>query len=109
MSRNDVADIFAPRHDSDWEMFCRAGTGTGHRRAGDEDAPWVEVTSRVPTLEPVRLAPDEDASGAHAASAGEPSVRHLYAKVVGLPYPNEDGTSRRDVVRRCTRGEVLRL
>ena len=37
------------------------------------------------------------------------TVRHFHARVVGLPYPNSDGTSRREAVAGLQRWERVRL
>jgi hypothetical protein len=69
--------------DADWEMFCR----------GRRD----EAFGGVADAEPVTLEPPEEPVQNEDRSVGE--VRHFFAPVVGLPYPNPDGTSRREAVR----------
>jgi hypothetical protein len=69
---------------ADWEMFCRG-------RSSQDD-------------EPVRLEPDD------AAEAGaDASVRHVTTRIVGISYPNPDGTGRRDAVRALRRLDRVRL
>lgn len=93
----ESADIFSRRDDSDWDMFLR---GT----RGDASAdPWSN--DRISASEPQELEPDPS-SDAPAASG---IVRHFHAPVVGLPYPNRDGTSRREAVTRLRRWERVRL
>lgn len=91
------ADIFARRDDTDWSMFLRGSPRDdgAHPWGGNDLAP-----SRPQELEPD---PASDISGATG------TVRHFHARVVGLPYPNADGTSRREAVTRLRRWERVRL
>jgi hypothetical protein len=78
------------RSDADWEMFCRGRSVAG---AGSE---------------PVELEPAAD----EAALAGDPpgaKVRHFHTRIVGVVYPNQDGTSRREAVRTLRRLDRVRL
>lgn len=36
-------------------------------------------------------------------------IRHSFAKVAGVTFPNDDGSERQDIIRRCKRGEQLIL
>ena len=87
MTYDESAGVFARRDDADWAMFCRGG-------------------ARGEVAEPVALEPGdaEDAAPGNAAT-----VRHFYTRVVGLPYPNADGTSRREAVTGLRRWERVRL
>lgn len=98
MSREQASDVFARRSDPEWEMFCRGRREDVTSLAGPEQR----------DREPVDLAPGDGPAGDPSAS-GAAAVRHFYAKVVGVTYPNEDGTSRRDAVRVLGRWEVVRL
>ena len=69
---------------TDWEMFCRG-------RPSADDGP-------VP-LEPEDS--DEPTTGA--------AVRHVTTRIVGIPYPNPDGTGRRDAVRALGRLDRVQL
>ena len=91
MTQRAAGDVFARREDADWAMFCGAGRGAEPFAA---DA------------EPVDLEPGEDPPGAAAALRG---VRHFITPVVGLPYPNADGTSRREAVRELRTWEKVQL
>jgi hypothetical protein len=42
-------------------------------------------------------------------TTAEQGIRHFYTKVAGVSYPNEDGTSRQWIVRRCAMLEKLNL
>jgi hypothetical protein len=55
----------------------------------------------------VTLEPPDEPARIENSSAGE--VRHFYAPVVGLPYPNPDGTSRREAVRGLRQWERVHL
>jgi hypothetical protein len=79
--------------DADWEMFCR----------GRRD----EAFGGVADAEPVTLEPPEEPTGTENSSVGE--IRHFFASVVGLPYPNPDGSSRREAVRGLGRWERVHL
>ena len=95
----DGADIFARRDEADWAMFLRASA----RDTSSAD-PWrrsVGASSEPQELEPDLARADASADGG--------SVRHFHARVVGLPYPNADGTSRREAVTRLRRWERVRL
>ena len=92
MKEQAGGDVFARREDADWEMFCRGGGSAAGPGATD--------------AEPVELEPGEDASNDGAPPGG---MRHFVAPVVGLPYPNSDGTSRREAVRGLRRWERVRL
>jgi hypothetical protein len=102
MSRNDAADVFARRTDADWQMFCR-----GQRDEGD-DAGGQFSGGAGASDEPVELAPG-DVPPAEAADAGDAALRHFGTRIVGLPYPNPDGTSRREAVLGLRRWELVRL
>ena len=80
------------RSDADWEMFCR-GRSVVEDGAGHEP---VELES----------ADGDDASPEDPAGA---TVRHLHTRIVGVVYPNDDGTSRRDTVRTLRRLDRVRL
>ena len=95
----DGADIFARRDDSDWAMFLR-----GSARDTSSAGPWSRRVGDGP--EPQELEP-EVSGGDESADGG--AVRHFHAPVVGLPYPNADGTSRREAVTRLRRWERVRL
>ena len=92
MTERAAGDVFARREDADWAMFCRGGGGT---------EPFTI------DAEPVELEPGDDPPG--AAAAGPRGVRHFIAPVVGLPYPNADGTSRREAVRGLRTWEKVQL
>lgn len=77
--------------DTDWQMFLRG-------RADSRD-PCGATTTAPQALEP-GLADDVPERG---------RVRHLHARVVGLPYPNADGTSRREAVSGLRKWERVRL
>jgi hypothetical protein len=79
--------------DADWEMFCR----------GRRD----EAFSGSSDAEPVTLELPEEPAQTENERVSE--VRHFFAPVVGLPYPNPDGTSRRDAVRGLGRWERVHL
>jgi hypothetical protein len=86
MTYDETAGVFARREDADWAIFCRAGGGDEADR------------------QPVPLEPGDE------AAAGEsPAVRHFQSRVVGIPYPNADGTSRREAVLGLRRWELVRL
>lgn len=114
----DSADVFARRRDTDWEMFCR-----GRR---DDGPSWVDAGSPLDSAgehasgldewlaapgrnAPVPLMPvgGEHESGLEGQALpppagdhlGRPHVRHFHAKVVGVCYPNPDGSSRIGVIR----------
>src|SRR5829696_9326944 len=90
MSRDEFAGAFGARGgapDADWEMFCRG-------RASTDD-------------EPVALEPDDP--GGTAEDLAGASVRHVTTRIVGIPYPNPDGTGRRDAVRALRRLDRVRL
>ena len=91
------ADIFSRRDDSDWSMFLR-----GSRR--DERADLWPRRESAPS-EPQDLEPDRS----HDTGTPTGTVRPFHAPVVGLPYPNRDGTSRREAVTRLRRWERVRL
>lgn len=80
--------VFAKREDADWAMFCRGGAD-------------------AMAAEPVTLEPGDEHDQASPAPAAK--VRHFFTPVVGLPYPNADGTSRRTAVRGLRRWERVRL
>src|SRR5690348_9654277 len=89
MSYDDSAGVFARRDDADWAMFCRGlGPAAGDLNEAVELEPGNSENERAP---------------ARAA------VRHFVTRVVGIPYPNPDGTSRRDAVRELRRWDRLRL
>ena len=96
MTHGRGADVFARREDADWDMFLRGG--------GAGDHPW---SSAGASAEPVELEPAPPAAGELLPVAG--TVRHFHARVVGLPYPNSDGTSRREAVAGLRRWERVRL
>jgi hypothetical protein len=77
--------------DSDWDMFLR-----GRSDARD---PFGGTSNGPQELEP-DLSDDSPEKG---------RVRHFNAPVVGLPYPNADGTSRREAVAGLRRWERVRL
>ena len=91
MTERTAGDVFARREDADWAMFCRGGPAA-EPFAADAEA--------------VELEPGEDAPGPAAGLAG---VSHFIAPVVGLPYPNADGTSRREAVRELRTWEKVQL
>jgi hypothetical protein len=91
MTQRAAGDVFARREDADWAMFCRGG----------QDAEPFAADA-----EPVELEPGEDAGDAGYSLRG---VRHFIAPVVGLPYPNADGTSRREAVRELRTWEKVQL
>jgi hypothetical protein len=77
--------------DTDWEMFLRGRS--------DALGPFSGAGDEPQELEPQR-SDDEPEKG---------RVRHLHARVVGLPYPNADGSSRREAVAGLRRWERVRL
>ena len=77
--------------DADWEMFCR-GRPDGDSAGG--------AAGEAVELEPVGESNPSPVGG---------TLRHFFAPVVGLPYPNSDGTSRREAVRGLRRWERVRL
>ena len=91
MMERMAGDVFARREDADWAMFCRGGTAA---------EPFAADT------EPVELEPGDDPPGPAPELRG---VRHFIAPVVGLPYPNADGTSRREAVRGLRTWEKVQL
>lgn len=95
MTYEGAEDVFARREDAEWQMFLRG--------AGGDAGPFCRAVDD----EPVSLEPGEDSDVAAAAPAAR--VRHFFAPVVGLPYPNADGTSRREAVRGLRRRERVRL
>ena len=95
MTHGGSADIFAKRDDTDWDMFCR-GSATSD--------PW---SSPGASSEPQELEPARSPAGEPVPVVG--TVRHFHARVVGLPYPNSDGTSRREAVAGLRRWERVRL
>ena len=88
-------DFVSSREDADWAMFCRGGA------RGDA---WTPAGAPSETQE---LEPAPSAAGESMPGVG--TVRHFHARVVGLPYPNDDGTSRRDAVAGLRRWERVRL
>jgi hypothetical protein len=88
--------------DAEWEMFCRG------RRDDSVDSFGMsrDVSGDVAVDEPVALEPGEDDGAAGPPGA---AVRHFFSRVVGLPYPNPDGTSRREAVRGLRRWERVNL
>src|SRR5688572_24033010 len=94
MTHGSGADIFGRRQDIEWEMFCRGGAN---------GAPF----SPAPATEPLDLEPAPDPPVESSSTAGR--VRHFHAPVVGVPYPNSDGTSRRDAVAGLRKWERVRL
>jgi hypothetical protein len=81
--------------DADWEMFCRG--------RGDE----TDHSCPVSTDEPVALEPEADEAPAEAPPSAV--VSQFFAPVVGLPYPNSDGTNRREAVRGLRPRDRVRL
>ena len=117
----NLTNPFVARPDRDWEMFCR-----GRRDDGPSwvDAAPAEEPDRSPAGwdwladpdgdAPVALSPDHDEGGRGTATlaghaADPPRVRHFQAKVVGVCYPNPDGSSRIGVVRAMRVRELVRL
>lgn len=98
MSRDDPPEVFGSRRaDPDWEMFCRRYDPAGNA---------LSFADRLGVADgPVELAPSDDES----SGEGEAIVRHFVAKVVGVGFPNEDGTSRRDAARGLRRMELVQL
>ena len=99
MTHRGLTDVFARRADADWEMFCRG-------RAADSFATGPEGAGERQELEPDATARGVDDCGGPATTGG---VHHFHARVVGLPYPNSDGTSRRDAVSGLRRWERVYL
>src|SRR3954470_6117339 len=89
--------------DADWEMFCR---GRGDDSAEPFGMPGGG-SGDVSVGGPVALEPADDDDG--AAERPGAAVRHFFARVVGLPYANSDGTSRREAVRGLRRWDRVRL
>jgi hypothetical protein len=87
--------------DADWEMFCRG-------RAEPGDAPWATPGAGDHA---VPLAPDDgtDAAGAAGPGGSSGTISHVHTRIVGVVYPNPDGTSRRDAVRTLRRLDLVRL
>ena len=83
--------------DADWEMFCRG-------KVINDDAPWAPL-ELIPR--PVPLEPDDEGDDPPGAAGG--AVGHFHARIVGVVYPNADGTSRREAVRQLRRLERVRL
>src|SRR5687768_384097 len=87
--------------DADWEMFCRG-------RAASADAPWA-TSGAVDDAVPLNLDDAADAAGAASLGGSGGTISHIHTRIVGVVYPNPDGTSRRDAVRTLRRLDLVRL
>src|SRR5688500_6137346 len=126
MSREST-DVFARRPDTDWEMFCRGRRDDGpswvyvgpHSSTAGEHGSGPDWLAEPDENVPVPLSPGDGEHGGDREAqprsapagvpAGPPHVRHFHAKVVGVSYPNPDGSSRIEAVRGLKVRELVRL
>jgi hypothetical protein len=100
MLRDEAEGVFQRRAaDPEWEMFCRG------RRAVAQS--WADASTAGEGTGPVCLEPLQHSSDAAAPHGAR--VRHFHTRIVGIVYPNDDGTSRREAVKGLRRMDRVRL